>query len=149
MVVVLLQFADLDSLFYFCKPASPLKMREPTGIEIFGNPRSNPTLKLSRWVTQRTALEGRKSASIGEVVLFDETNGNVHEGLISNIFVVIREVVYTAPADSVLPGFCRHIVLEGFKRKGVSVVEEFPNVGLLNDWNEVFVCSNGCSFTSC
>ncbi|TSC52670.1 MAG: D-amino-acid transaminase [Parcubacteria group bacterium LiPW_41] len=73
--------------------------------------------------------------------LFYCTDGWVHEGMTSNIFIIKGKKIYT-PKDNVLFGVTRSIFLEELRDK-FDVSEKNIDVNFLLDADEVFITSSG------
>jgi branched-subunit amino acid aminotransferase/4-amino-4-deoxychorismate lyase len=72
--------------------------------------RRAPRAKHSSWLDARLPLEAQKRDGVGEVVMV-RGDGAALEGLVSNLFVVRRGVLFTARGD-VLHGSARELVIE-------------------------------------
>ena len=72
--------------------------------------RRAPRAKHSSWLNARLPLEAQKRDGVGEVVML-RRDGAALEGLVSNLFVVRRGVLFTARGD-VLHGSARELVIE-------------------------------------
>mmetsp|Transcript_14769 Transcript_14769/g.30097 ORF Transcript_14769/g.30097 Transcript_14769/m.30097 type:complete len:446 (+) Transcript_14769:641-1978(+) len=129
----------------------------------------DPHAKIAAWTRQRQALERPhtyKPAGVSEVLLVrrqrttttttndnhdDDNNNNnpdpesieLLEGLSSNVFVVYRDGTLRTPAEGVLHGYVRHLVLECTATVGLRV--DTTNPILLQDkeqWQEAFITSS-------
>lgn len=112
------------------QPASTV----PIVVECRGTPRSNPTVKNTRWYVDRQPLRNVRASEACETILVADCFHNLvlYEGLVSNFFVLTAQnEIYTAPHNVVLPGFVRMCVLKACERLGVCVVLQPPRVA---DW---------------
>jgi len=112
---------------------------------IVGPPRKNPTVKDTTWVADRRYLEKMAPPDAMDVLLCTK-DGNVLEGLITNLFVVVEKasgdmVVQTAPVEAgVLPGTMRKRVIQACEFAGISVEYSIcPNVSERHLWREAFL----------
>mmetsp|Transcript_2666 Transcript_2666/g.3604 ORF Transcript_2666/g.3604 Transcript_2666/m.3604 type:complete len:332 (+) Transcript_2666:68-1063(+) len=99
--------------------------------------------KSSVWIQERTPLEGLKntcSPSASEIIMTDSDGISLLEGLITNVFVVINGVVYTA-GSNVLEGHMRYLVLQICKRLNVPLLLTSPKLTSIDDWDEMFLTS--------
>ncbi|CAE8605599.1 unnamed protein product [Polarella glacialis] len=132
-----------DRGFDFLTYVQPLPYVEPmVTVEAHQAERKNPTIKDVQWVNDRQQLEEiQKAAGVNEVVMYDE-NGHITEGLQTNFFAVTADgVLITAPAEKVLSGTVRKVVLDVARDHGLQVRFECPNIKDLNSWDSCFVCS--------
>ncbi|KAI9318938.1 aminotransferase [Dichotomocladium elegans] len=109
--------------------------------------RTNPVVKDSRWVRERSVLEQKKGADINEVVLSDE-DGNLYEGMSSNFFAVrIRDdggpVVVCAGLEHVLLGTVMKIVMSVCGQQNIPIEWLFPRVHDIkaHKWEGCFITS--------
>jgi branched-subunit amino acid aminotransferase/4-amino-4-deoxychorismate lyase len=112
---------------------------------ILGPPRKNPMMKDTTWVADRRYLEEMAPTDAIDVLLCTE-EGNVLEGLITNLFIVVEKesgdmVVQTAPVEAgVLPGTMRARVIEACKHAGIPIEYSVcPNVSERHLWREAFL----------
>lgn len=107
---------------------------------------SVPEAKLSSWCRRRAPLEKAfKSPGIGEVLLTRDIGDDVEllEGLTSNLFVVYSDGrVQTPPADSVLGGYARQLVMEHAEECGLKVQVDRVRMSDASKWTEVFTTSS-------
>lgn len=123
--------------------------------------------KVSSWCRFRRPLEDQSrykipEMNVGEVLLVNQYKNTttdfiesleVLEGLTSNFFVIYKDgTVRTAPANKVLPGYSRHLVMKALQKKSLTSIdgsslkldERAPTVQDALDglWSEVFVTSS-------
>ncbi|KAI0567754.1 Amino-transferase [Gracilaria domingensis] len=107
----------------------------PVTVECRGQPRRDPHVKNSAWYRERKPLQFLRAKEAYETILVGtDSHGHMAliEGLISNFFVITKDMqVYTAPDDVILPGSIRRLVLRACEELGVTVREEAPR---LIDW---------------
>ncbi len=130
---------------------------------VCGAPRQHAVAKASSWVAARAPLEASRPSDCEETILSDPSTGALHEGCISNFFVVVearsesaaetaeddaallaRCELWTASlADGVLPGVARAGVLRAAAALRLRVVEAAPVAGAdaAQRWREAFVCN--------
>jgi branched-chain amino acid aminotransferase len=85
-------------------------------------------------------LEARAHNPKGWAVLLD-VNGNLAEGIGSNIFIVERDAIVTPRAEYVLAGITRGTVIELAARQGVTVREEDISPYRAANADEAFITS--------
>ena len=114
---------------------------------ILGAPRKVPVAKEIGWVSERRYLQDMASKEFGEILLCKE-NGELLEGLVTNIFVVRKEtrdgkedtVVQTAPVSAgVVWGTARKHVLEICSDSCIQLDESCPVPSDRDKWTEAFV----------
>ncbi len=122
-------------------------------------PPPQPTVKLRTTdycINERSPLAGVKSMSYGAYraihpkgsrsgveVLVANTQGNLCEGTYSNVFVVMRDEVWTPPLSSgCLPGVTRERVMEQCRQSKIPVHEKSINFEELRLAAEVFISSS-------
>jgi len=121
----------------------PLPYVEPmVAVEAHRAERRNPTIKDVQWVNDRKELEDiQKTAAVNEVIMYDSA-GVVTEGLQTNFFAVAADgTLLTAPADRVLSGTVRKVVLDVAKEHAIPVRLECPSIKDLDSWESCFICS--------
>lgn len=100
----------------------------PIAVECRIGQRSTPAVKDTSWYTERKSLENVRSKNANETILvaeFDTDHPVLLEGLITNFFVVTRDLeVWTAGDQLVLSGSIKRLVLQACKDLGVTVVEK-------------------------
>jgi hypothetical protein len=112
-----------------------------------------PHAKISSWSKQRRSLESKKSfkpEGVEEVLLLNEiddkgrTKYEVLEGLTSNFFAIYKDGTIRTPADGVLLGYVRHLILESAEACGLKVDERPIDLedGEKGLWEETFITSS-------
>lgn len=69
---------------------------------------------------------------------FLDNDGNIAEGVGSNIFLVKEQILYTPPLEHILPGITRDTVLKIAADLGYSVKEEHIPYSSIPDFDEAF-----------
>lgn len=104
-----------------------------------GAVRTNAAAKTTGWMHQRTALVEAMPPGIYDTILLGP-DGEMLEGLAANFYIIKDGVLYTAPADTVLPGISRLIVLE-ISRQVLPYVIKAPNIAERDTFQEAFITS--------
>ena len=94
--------------------------RDGVALRAVEHARELPSLK----TTSRAALVGLERRAGGEVLL--ARRGELLETSRSNLFLYRDGILWTAPADCVLPGVARGWVLERARARDLAVVEQAP-----------------------
>lgn len=120
---------------------------EPSQAYILGRKRTIPTVKYTNWVREREVLKSIKPPDCGEILLADETDGSILEGMVSNFYALVKQgeevVLQTAPVNlSALPGISRKCVLQACQKLGIAVQETPPNVQEVSCWLGAFVTNS-------
>ena len=83
-------------------------------VSCFGDPRKNPSVKNTSWITERAYVEAKKPQDALEMLL--HSNGLIYEGIKSSFFGIIEEegllCVVTAPFELVLKGTVAEAVIK-------------------------------------
>mmetsp|Transcript_2089 Transcript_2089/g.13489 ORF Transcript_2089/g.13489 Transcript_2089/m.13489 type:complete len:339 (+) Transcript_2089:4549-5565(+) len=121
--------------------------QEPSPACILGRKRIIPTVKYTDWVHEREILKTIKPPDCGEVLLADERDGSILEGMVSNFYALVQQgetvVLQTAPVESLaLPGISRKCVLQACRKLGIPVQETSPKVGERSSWLGAFVTNS-------
>lgn len=102
----------------------------------------SPRAKLSSWCRTRRPLEDRfkpNNDTVDEVLLVH--GSTLLEGLTSNLFVLWSNQTLTTPADGVLEGCARNLVIQQAQRLGWTVQCGPVPIESLEDAEEVFLTS--------
>jgi len=128
----------------FCMMTHVTELSKPpqnVHVEVRGSPRHNPTIKDSEWIRARKALEEQMGPDVNEVLLHDNKY-RIYEGLSSNFFAVqVNGTVVTAPADQVLEGTIRKIILAVCNEHQIPVVFEAPDANNRTQWQGALISS--------
>jgi branched-subunit amino acid aminotransferase/4-amino-4-deoxychorismate lyase len=109
-------------------------------VGIFGNPRNNPNVKDSRWMTERKYIEHVKLPHQAEMILVDAL-GNLYEGLTSNLFLVTKDSIICPPLDKILVGTVLLAILDICAKAGITVEMRHPNISEALLWQGAFITS--------
>lgn len=83
----------------------------------------------------------KKKQAMDEVIILNQ-NGNLCEGLVSNIFVYYDKVLYTpALSEGCISGVMRRVVMDMADEEGISVVEAEIKPEIMKVADEIF-CTN-------
>jgi branched-chain amino acid aminotransferase len=131
-----------DFYAYFVEHSYPSKEDYQKGIKtvLVNVERPNPNAKVDRADYRNTVDEAKRKTGSYEALLVDR-EGNVSEGGRSNLFMVKGDVVYTAPADKVLKGITRQMVLAACQNQGYQVVEKEISLEEMLNMDAIFISS--------
>lgn len=85
--------------------------------------RELPRVKTVSYVASAVARRQAQAAGADEALFTDPDRGLVLEGSASNLFAMVGGVLVTPPADEILGGVTRAVVLEAAAADGIEVVE--------------------------
>jgi branched-subunit amino acid aminotransferase/4-amino-4-deoxychorismate lyase len=108
---------------------------DPCDVCLFGNPRTNPTIKNTSWMEERQYIEHKRPPGTTEMLL--HRDGYIYEGLVTNFFAVMDGYVMTAPFCDVLPGTVAEAVISLCAKQGIKIIFDFPKLSL--DWKGAFL----------
>jgi len=100
--------------------------------------RPNPNAKVDRADYRKKIDDAIQESGSYEALLVDH-EGNVSEGGRSNLFMLEGDTIYTAPADKVLKGITRQMVLTACRNQGYQVVERVISLKEMLDMDAVFI----------
>lgn len=100
--------------------------------------RFNPNAKIDRADYRRKIDAAIKTSGAYEALLVDKA-GFVSEGGRSNLFMVKGEIVFTAPAQKVLKGITRQMVLVACQNQGYQVIEKNTRLNELLEMEGIFI----------
>ena len=101
--------------------------------------RDNPRAKQTSFIETAERVRRALPPEINEALMIAE-DGRVLEGLSSNFFAVLDQVVWTAE-EGVLAGITRHVVLECIRAEGMALRLEGIPFALLEKVQEAFITS--------
>jgi branched-chain amino acid aminotransferase len=101
--------------------------------------RENPGSKATSFIEQTKEIRNSKPAGINEYFLLDK-DGNLLEGMTSNIFVIKDNIIWTAE-QGVLPGITRQVVLEVIASTGIEINYTGYPIEDIYQADEVFITS--------
>lgn len=105
----------------------------------FEGSRPLPACKSLNTLVNYLARRQAERSGVHEAILCN--NGEMMEGARSNIFAVRAGELLTPPADRVLPGITRDIVVNLAQRAGYCLSEETLSVSRVPEYDEFFVTS--------
>lgn len=131
-----------DFYAYFVEHDYPTKEVYQKGVKtvLVHVERPNPNAKVDRADYRNAVDEAKRRTDSYEALLVDR-EGNVSEGGRSNLFMVKGDVVYTAPADKVLKGITRQMVLTACQNQGYQVVEKEISLEEMLNMDAIFISS--------
>lgn len=115
----------------------------PISVQIETGTRSDPTIKGTAWVRERRPWEQMMRTDCEEVLLAD-LSGRLHEGLSSNLVVLLADgiTLQGAPRGSILQGSILQVIMEKVAPfLGLCVREAFPLTSELSSYRALFICS--------
>lgn len=123
----------------------PLPPEPPISVQIETGTRLDPTIKSTAWIETRRAWERAMRPECEEVILVDDL-GRLHEGLSSNLLVLLEDGITLrgAPRGSILQGSILRVITEEVAPSlNLCVQEAFPLVSELSSYRALFICSTG------
>jgi len=99
--------------------------------------RENPKAKRTDFINQQ--INFHLGPEVNEAIIEDKA-GNLLEGYSSNLFAIIKGIIYTEN-DSVLHGITRSIVLEEAAKCEIPIIFTPININNLHEINEMFITS--------
>ncbi len=112
---------------------------EGAAVITFAGSRALPTCKSLNTLVNYLARRQAIRAGVHEAIL--RTGGEMTEGSRSNIFAVCRDEIRTPPADRVLSGITRDIIVRLALEAGYRVLETPLNLMDLSQFSEFFITS--------
>ncbi|MBW4084914.1 aminotransferase class IV [Paenibacillus sp. S150] len=120
--------------------------REGKGLQLLNLPRNTPegpvrlkSLHYMNNILAKRELAGYPSAADGAEGLMLTAQGEIAEGIVSNIFFIKNNVLHTpAIAAGILPGITREMVLELAHASGLQTEEGLYQWGQLAEADEIF-----------
>jgi len=101
--------------------------------------RQNPRAKLTSFIQKAQEFRSQLPVGINEVIMVDD-EGRILEGISSNFFAVIGDVIWTAE-EGVLPGLTRSMVIQEIQAVGIPLKLESIKMSDLYRVEEVFITS--------
>lgn len=126
----------------FVKPiAAPPKSKKLKTVQTIRNTPETPIrLKSHHYMNNIVA---RWEVSHGEEGIFLSKGGHVAEGVVSNLFFVYDQHIYTPSSDTgLLQGITRAWLIEHLQNKGYQVEEGLYSLAFAQHASEVFVCNS-------
>ncbi|KAG1051786.1 hypothetical protein G6F46_004426 [Rhizopus delemar] len=121
-------------------------LQQRVKVQVSDRSRTNPVVKDSEWVRERSDLEENKPKDVNEIILVD-SQGRVYEGMASNFLAVKRvagePVVFCAGLEHVLLGTILRLLIDICQKEGIRIQWEFPdlNEAKAGQWEGCFVTS--------
>lgn len=142
-------FLGIQKILVYVKACSPRSGSSSSNANIayiLGPPRSNPDVKDILWMMEREYLERLAPVDATEVLLCSQS-GDVLEGLVTNVFVVVENagelVVQTAPiCNGVLWGTMRRRVIDACRKLSIPLIYQSPSMSVHHTWKEAFVTNS-------
>lgn len=137
----------IEKLLMYVKEYAPRLLDGPKMAYILGPPRMNPNVKDVMWMRDREYLERLAPREATEVLLCSK-RGDLLEGLVTNIFVIVDVgggecVVQTAPVESgVLWGTMREKVIGACKYLHIPLEFTCPSMSSHHTWKEAFLTNS-------
>lgn len=137
----------IEKLLMYVKEYAPRLLDAPKMAYILGPPRMNPNVKDVMWMRDREYLERLAPREATEVLLCSK-RGDLLEGLVTNIFVIVdvgdgERVVQTAPVErGVLWGTMREKVIDACKYLDIPVEFTCPSMASHHTWKEAFLTNS-------
>lgn len=127
-------------LVYFIESFYPSTIQYQYGIHtiLFYSQRDNPNVKIVNADLRAKANLKIKEEGAYEALLIDK-HGYITEGSRSNIFLVKKDKVYTAPAGEVLLGITRKKILKACEDLSFDIVEQHVHIDQLGEFEGVFM----------
>jgi len=105
--------------------------------------RDRPRAKLTRFISVAESFRNRVPTEANEILLVDD-NGYILEGSTSNFFAVKNGEIWT-PAEKMLYGITRSLVLKSAELEGIPVSLAAVSVTEIADLQEAFITSSSRS----
>ncbi|WP_052220243.1 aminotransferase class IV [Clostridium homopropionicum] len=127
-------------LAYFIKHSYPSEEMYNKGVTVglFFAERENPTAKVINLSLREATDKVIKEKGLFEVILVDKDDF-ITEGSRSNIFMVIKDKIYTFPKEKVLPGITRNYVIKACCNLGYEVIEKKLNYKEIDSLDGLFI----------
>ncbi|MEI8130918.1 MAG: aminotransferase class IV [Leptolinea sp.] len=108
-------------------------------VQIIYQSRENPLSKATSFIRETRELRTTKTSDVHEYLMVGN-NGEILEGMTSNVFCILNEKLYTA-SSGILMGITRQLVLEAVGSLSVPVVNQGLSVSEIAKVDEVFITS--------
>lgn len=108
-------------------------------VDVVNYSRSTPAAKAASWPLERQPLEQRRNRDAAETVLWHD--GQLLEGLTSNLLVMRGAGLQTAPRGAVLGGSMAFLVRQVASGLGLQTAEQAPLLGACSQYDAAFLCS--------
>lgn len=130
----------MDEYIYQIPHSYPTSRDYSQGVAVMTYPavRENPEIKYINYNFRELMNHLIREHQVYEILLRDQEN-YITEGSRSNVFMIRKNVLYTAPTDYVLPGTSRKRVLDICKQHRIRVIEERIPYAALKDFDAAFL----------
>lgn len=143
-VRIMVPFAKQKQVVYIFIGALtvPTELQCQNGVKVITSDihRSKPAAKLTGFIQTSKNLRQKLSSNLEEVIMVDEQN-HLLEGLTSNFYAVMDEIIFTA-GEGVLHGITRQVVLEIARSAGVQINLTPPGLNTIARFSEAFITSS-------
>ncbi len=131
---------DRNFLAYFVEPLYPSEEQCEQGVKgiLFQASRTNPTAKLINQNLRLAVYKQLIEKGAYEALLIDK-EGKITEGSRSNIFLIRKRHIFTAPDSDVLAGIARKYVIETCLKENVPVTFKKIDCMELQSMDAVFI----------
>lgn len=132
---------DIHNFYaYFLNASYPSEKQYEEGVAtaLCFMERENPNAKIINPNLRDKTNELLRESGAYEAILVDKEN-NITEGSRSNIFMIKGHTVYTAPAEVVLPGITRNLIVELCRENNINIIEEQINSKDIKDLDALFI----------
>jgi branched-chain amino acid aminotransferase len=131
---------DNKTIFFFIKHSYPTQEDYESGVNtiLYYGERKNPNAKVINASFRENVEKAIREANSYEAILVNN-EGFITEGSKSNIFLVIKDVVYTSPVEAVLPGITREMVMGIIKNVGIKYSEKRISIEDLKTVEGLFI----------
>jgi branched-chain amino acid aminotransferase len=131
---------DNKTIFFFIKHSYPTLDDYISGVNtiLYYGERNNPNAKIINTSFRENVEKSIKEMNAYEAILVNN-EGFITEGSKSNIFLVIKDTVYTSPVEAVLPGITREMVMDIVKNSGIKYSEKRISVENLKTVEGLFI----------
>ncbi|MEI7511685.1 MAG: aminotransferase class IV [Candidatus Peregrinibacteria bacterium] len=137
--------SESPTLLIHTAPISPLPEEQYThGISVCTIPamRTAPQIKHTSQISSIVGKQKAEECGVFEAILTDET-GHFREGSVSNILVISRNEVWTAPKNTVLPGTMANFVLKILENNGFHAHQKnYTEDDILEKGEEVWITNS-------
>lgn len=132
--------SKLNCLLYFIKHRypNPEEYRDGVKLGLYHAIRENPNTKLFNKKLKIETSRAKKDQGVYEVLLID-TEGNITEGSMSNVFFIRDEGIFTPPLASVLPGITRKHIFSICSHKGIQLAEKVIKYDEIEEFDAAFI----------
>eukprot|EP00005_Dracoamoeba_jomungandri_P001802 CAMPEP_0174256612 /NCGR_PEP_ID=MMETSP0439-20130205/5838_1 /TAXON_ID=0 /ORGANISM="Stereomyxa ramosa, Strain Chinc5" /LENGTH=249 /DNA_ID=CAMNT_0015339313 /DNA_START=306 /DNA_END=1055 /DNA_ORIENTATION=- len=102
--------------------------------------RKHHNLKDSSWFRERNIYKEYLGEGESEVIMATP-NGDILEGMSSNVFVLKDNIIFTAPDNLVLAGTMRKSIITSANNNDMHVCFESPNLSTIDNWDAIAISS--------